>query len=601
MPRSQNVLRQMVDKIKDVFWVLTPDLRTPIYLSPAFEGIWGRSIESALSGPVPITHAVHPNDRSRVRAAIQRARHSHAFDATYRIVRPDGEVRWIQNQGVAVYDHHKTGAPADVTLKPVSAFVGIARDVTQEWLAKNELARLQASLAEARRVAASGSWDWDFETRALRWSDEVYRIYGVTPGAFEATFASFLDRVHPEDRAVVERAFERSGQEAESFAVDHRIVRPDGSVRHVRQRGGLVLVDGEAVRMVGGVRDVTDERAAEETQKTLSSAVEQTADQVAITTPDGIVRFVNPSFEQQTGYPASEVIGRTSSILKSGLHDRAFYERLWKTILDGDVFRAEFENRRKDGSIFVEDKTITPIKNGAGEVTHFVAVGRDITDRRLAEAKQAELITAVSRGAAEWTATFDAVEMPMAVINTRGEVTRANLAFAHSTGRAAPELIGRPLPSSSTQPLPAIQAAVAQAQASGRSSQLDPERITSSSGSPTRLRCFPCSRRAESERSVTDRCGPPRPGRRCRAPRGTHRGFPAGPEEERFRSRRASPARLSKVNATRSADAARASTHMDKGAYAVPGASPRPGGLYDRSSDACSVSVMEMPNRRSFS
>lgn len=113
----------------------------------------------------------------------------------------------------------------------------------------------------------------------------------------------------------------------------------------------------------------------------LSSAVEQTADHVIITDRDGVIEYVNPAFEAATGYTRQKAIGQTPGILKSGRHDDAFYRRLWTTILSGKTFRAEFTNRKKDGSLYYEAKTITPIRDGNGHITHFVSTGRDITER----------------------------------------------------------------------------------------------------------------------------------------------------------------------------------------------------------------------------
>lgn len=128
----------------------------------------------------------------------------------------------------------------------------------------------------------------------------------------------------------------------------------------------------------------------EQTRK-LSSAVAQTADSIVIARRDGVIEYVNPAFERLTGYEAEEVYGKTPRILKSGAHRPAFYKKLWKTILSGRVFRAVFLNRAKNGELFYEDRTITPLTDGLGRVTHFVSAGRNITERKRAEEVQARL------------------------------------------------------------------------------------------------------------------------------------------------------------------------------------------------------------------
>ena len=118
----------------------------------------------------------------------------------------------------------------------------------------------------------------------------------------------------------------------------------------------------------------------------LSSAVEQTADHVIITDKNGMIEYVNPAFEKLTGFTRKEVIGQTPRIIKSGKMAPDFFRGLWQTILAGQVFRAEFINQKKNGELYYEEKIITPIKDERGRITHFVSTGRDITERKQAEA-----------------------------------------------------------------------------------------------------------------------------------------------------------------------------------------------------------------------
>jgi len=117
------------------------------------------------------------------------------------------------------------------------------------------------------------------------------------------------------------------------------------------------------------------------TLETYRQAIEYTAHAVAITDADGTIEYVNPAFESMTGYTAAEAVGRTPRILKSGEHDDAFYERLWSTILDGEVWEAELVDRRKDGTLIYIDQTIAPVIED-GDIVRFVAVNSDVTDRR---------------------------------------------------------------------------------------------------------------------------------------------------------------------------------------------------------------------------
>lgn len=119
----------------------------------------------------------------------------------------------------------------------------------------------------------------------------------------------------------------------------------------------------------------------------LSSALEQTADSVIITDRGRSIEYVNPAFEQLTGYSREEVVGHKTYFLRSGAHDKEFYQDLLRVISNGSVYRGVIVNRKKDGSIFHEEKTITPLKDTEGIITHFISTGRDITDLVLAETR----------------------------------------------------------------------------------------------------------------------------------------------------------------------------------------------------------------------
>ncbi|MBI5085337.1 MAG: response regulator [Acidobacteria bacterium] len=114
----------------------------------------------------------------------------------------------------------------------------------------------------------------------------------------------------------------------------------------------------------------------------LSSVVQSAGDACLICSAQGLIQYANPAFTAATGYDLDEVKGKSPSILKSGLHVPAFYEGLWQTILAGKVFRGEFINKKKNGEIFYEDKTISPVFGERGEITHYISVGRDISQQK---------------------------------------------------------------------------------------------------------------------------------------------------------------------------------------------------------------------------
>ena len=140
----------------------------------------------------------------------------------------------------------------------------VARDVTENDALQAALETTGDQLREAQSVAKVGIWEWDIPTNQVRWSDELYRIFGVSPQAFPGTFEGYMAAVHPEDRAMVGASIDKSLRTTEPFDFAHRCLLPNGSVRWLQCRGRVRSVDGRPVRMTGAAQDVTSQREAAE-------------------------------------------------------------------------------------------------------------------------------------------------------------------------------------------------------------------------------------------------------------------------------------------------------------------------------------------------
>ncbi len=162
-------------------------------------------------------------------------------------------------------------------------------------------------------------------------------------------------------------------------------IRADGTEFPVELTVTRIPLKGPPM-FTGYLRDITQRKEAEAQLRKLSNVIEQTDDSVVITDREGMIEYVNPAFERKTGYTREEAIGKTPRIVKSGKQDDRFYrEQLWGTILRGDVFRGMVINKKKNGELYFEEKTITPLKNEEGVITHFVSTGKDITERKQME------------------------------------------------------------------------------------------------------------------------------------------------------------------------------------------------------------------------
>jgi PAS domain S-box-containing protein len=235
-----------------------------VRVNRAFEELVGRT-EAELLGKT-ISEFTHPDDlatKLELFQGLQRGeRDSFRFENRY--IRPDGTVVWGDATGSLVRD-------ADGS---VVSYIGLVTDVTDRKRAEEALRRSEERLAKAQEIAHLGSWEWDVASDALGWSDETFRICGVEPGSFVPTIAAFHALVPPEDRedmlAAVADAFGGA-----PYVLEHRIVRPDGDVRFVRELGQVEFdAAGQPVCMLGTVLDITDRKRAEEERRLLEAQIQ---------------------------------------------------------------------------------------------------------------------------------------------------------------------------------------------------------------------------------------------------------------------------------------------------------------------------------------
>jgi PAS domain S-box-containing protein len=163
--------------------------------------------------------------------------------------------------------------------------------------------------------------------------------------------------------------------------------------------------DGVITGIVGVGRDVTELREVQELQRLQSAALESAANTVIITDTEGIIQSVNKAFTELTGYQKDEVIGMKTNILRSGKHDKVFYKNLWDTVRAGSVWSGEMINKRKDGTFYTEEMTITPVYDSSGNITNFIAIKQDITHQKqlqnhLMQAQKMEGIGTLASGIA---------------------------------------------------------------------------------------------------------------------------------------------------------------------------------------------------------
>ncbi len=225
----------------------------------------------------------------------------------------------------------------------------------------------------------------------LEVNDKICEILGYKRSELLQTTWSKL--TYPDDLPMDVAQFDRvMAGEIDSYSLDKRWVRKDGRVIHTTiSVRCLRRTDGSVDYFMALLQDITERKHAEQQLRLQATALQSAANAIVITDNQGTISWVNPAFTRLTGYSSREVSGRNVSILKSGSHGPAFYKNLWDTILARQVWQGEMINRRKDGSQYDEEQTITPVLDETGEIINFIANKQAITERKRAEEERTQL------------------------------------------------------------------------------------------------------------------------------------------------------------------------------------------------------------------
>jgi PAS domain S-box-containing protein len=361
--------------------------------------------------------------------------------------------------------------PPDLVLMCAHEATARWRDETQWQAAQAALATAATRLGQVVANAPLILWTVDTEGVVTLSEGAGLAALGLRPGqAVGQRIREQYADVEP-GVALMERAL--AGEACNALMDARGVVLDVHYFPDRNQKGEVVGATGMAVDVTARTRA---EAAAHSARLMLSAALQQAADLVLIADREGRVVYVNPAFERHTGYAGEEVRGRSPRPLLSDQAPPGLYERIGEIMVAGGVFDGVVPTRRKDGTVYFEEKFITPIRDGAGQITHFVSVGRDVTGRKEAEDVQHRLQEQVQRSADEWRATFDAVESPLLLVDPAGRVKRLNRAARDLWGGAAfSEIVGRPLARREGEPWKAIARAVAGAQGAAGSASATAE------------------------------------------------------------------------------------------------------------------------------
>ncbi len=390
--QSEAKFRRILSNLPDVAW--TADAAGNVaYISPKVERVLGwTNQEIYAGGSAFFLERVHPDDLPRVQ---------NAFNDLVLEGRPfDEEFRWRRSDEAWIWVHSRA---ASYQVNGVGFADGVTSDISRRKETELELQAKTAFLEAQTDATIDGILVVNADGRSILQNRRFIEMLSLPPELLRA-----------EDDAPVLRHCASLMKDPDSFLerVLYLYTHPDETGRdELELANGTILdrysspVRGSAGQYYGRIwtlRDITERKRNEDTLRQLSAAVEQSPVSVVITDTEGNISYVNRKFTESTGYGAAEALGKNPRILKSGYSPPETYATLWETIRAGREWRGEFRNRRKNGELFWEAATISPIIEEDGSIGHFLAVKEDITARLALETelRQAQKLEAIGQLAA---------------------------------------------------------------------------------------------------------------------------------------------------------------------------------------------------------
>jgi len=252
---SEEKFRQLAENIQEVFWIVAPATGELIYISPAYEEMWGRSRASLYRNPGSWADAIHPEDREQADRLTARQSRGELVASEYRITTPGGKEKWIRSRCSPIRDQ----------AGELIRIVGIAEDITERKQSEILVKRTADRLMLATRAGGVGIWDYNLTKDVLVWDEQMLCLYGISRDQFSGAYEAWQAGLHPEDRQRGHDEIQRAINGEADFNTEFRVIWPDGSIHHIR---ALALVKrdatGKAIHVIGTNWDITAQKHAAE-------------------------------------------------------------------------------------------------------------------------------------------------------------------------------------------------------------------------------------------------------------------------------------------------------------------------------------------------
>lgn len=329
----------------------------------------------------------HDDDSRLLQDQVCRAlKNGEEFDTDYHIKLSDG--RTAYQRGIIRVKKDEAG-------KVISLF-GTVQDITERKEAEKAIKQSQESLTLAQQIAHIGNWDWNIKTNELQWSDEIYRIFGLEPQEFGATYEAFLQSVHPDDRELVQKGVQDAIEKGIPYSIEHRIVLKNGQERHVHERGEVTFdTQNKPIRIIGTVQEITERKVAEKAIRESEAKYQDLYDNApdmycSVDAITAKVRQCNKTLARALGLDQNEINGRKIFDLYHPDSLDGAKAAFNTFVTTGEVRDAELQLKRADGSKLDVSLNVSSVRNARGNINYSRSVWRDITQRKQAGAELAK-------------------------------------------------------------------------------------------------------------------------------------------------------------------------------------------------------------------
>jgi PAS domain S-box-containing protein len=419
-------MKMLFEKLDEVFWSVDVVNNVTLQMSPACEKLYGYLPKEFFKNPMLWYECIHPDDRHIVDEKNPDVFSGKSVQQEYRIVRDDGEIRWVEAKVKPTVD----------TAGKVVRLDGIVSDITDRKRAEEVLKQREQQLEEAQREAHLGSWEWKALTDVTTCSDELYSLFGKDSKEFKFSLQVFLEASHPDDHKAVENYVQQLFQTHNPAQFDYRVITAAGGIRWLHSRTTTTVEDtGRLVGMQGTVQDITERKRAEAANTLLAQTLKSAQDCISITDLNDKILFVNHAFVATYGFSEEDLIGKNIAMLRPTSISPLQVGEILPSTLKGH-WHGELINRRKDGTEFPIELWTSVVNDGEGNPIAAVGVARDISERKKAEAN---LVTSEKRFRSIWDNSADG----MRLTNSEGWIVEVNEAYCRMVNLTRDNLIGQ--------------------------------------------------------------------------------------------------------------------------------------------------------------